>query len=281
MKNKIKELRINQNLSQDDLAKAIDVSRQTINAIENDRYNPTIELAIKLSQRLNVSIEELFIVKRSSENSIVVNGIKLGMKSMIINGLESPEKEKFLNDLAKEIKLKSLADELEFALIDFKLNITSNEEKYQINTISGLIKNDKEYENLLIRLDKVMIEREKLFKGVSIDVYNETAIEKIKKIVLLVKDYHLIFDVSQNVIEKVALMGKHLGIQIILSFPFSDRNVISKKIHDNITNRICFKVSNSIDSEKSIGVAGAETLASNEFYFRDGYETIKYRTSYK
>lgn len=68
MKNKIKELRKELKISQDDLAKKIDVSRQTINAIENDKYNPTLELAIKLSQELEVSIEELFFIERKSKN---------------------------------------------------------------------------------------------------------------------------------------------------------------------------------------------------------------------
>lgn len=69
MKNKIKVLRIEQGLSQEELAKEIKVSRQTINAIENDKYNPTLELAIKLSQRLNVSIEELFLIKSRKDET--------------------------------------------------------------------------------------------------------------------------------------------------------------------------------------------------------------------
>jgi len=67
MKNKIKELRKERKISQDELAKQINVSRQTINAIENDKYNPTLELAIKLSQELEVSIEELFRVPRKKK----------------------------------------------------------------------------------------------------------------------------------------------------------------------------------------------------------------------
>lgn len=65
MQNKIKELRVEHQLSQEDLAREINVSRQTINAIENDRYNPTLELAIKLAQRFNVSIEYLFIIENT------------------------------------------------------------------------------------------------------------------------------------------------------------------------------------------------------------------------
>lgn len=64
MKNKIREIRKDRKLTQDELAKKINVSRQTINAIENDRYNPTLELAIELSQELEISIEELFLIEK-------------------------------------------------------------------------------------------------------------------------------------------------------------------------------------------------------------------------
>ncbi|EMF0416406.1 helix-turn-helix transcriptional regulator [Enterococcus faecium] len=64
MKNKIREIRKERKLTQDELAKKINVSRQTINAIENDRYNPTLELAIELSLELEISIEELFLIER-------------------------------------------------------------------------------------------------------------------------------------------------------------------------------------------------------------------------
>ncbi|HRU96921.1 MAG TPA: helix-turn-helix transcriptional regulator [Ruminococcus sp.] len=63
MKNKVKELRKQKNLTQDELAKALGVSRQTINAIENDKYNPTLELAIKLARYINIPVEELFILE--------------------------------------------------------------------------------------------------------------------------------------------------------------------------------------------------------------------------
>ena len=62
MKNRLKELRKAQKLTQDELAKAVDVTRQTINAIENDKYNPTLELAIKLARYLSTPVEELFIL---------------------------------------------------------------------------------------------------------------------------------------------------------------------------------------------------------------------------
>ncbi|MEG1783228.1 MAG: helix-turn-helix transcriptional regulator [Oscillospiraceae bacterium] len=63
MKNHIKELRKNRNLRQEDLAQKLGVSRQTIIAIENDRYNPTLELAMKLARELNTTVEKLFVLE--------------------------------------------------------------------------------------------------------------------------------------------------------------------------------------------------------------------------
>lgn len=62
MKNNIRELRKELGLRQEDVANTLDVTRQTINAIENDKYNPTLELAMKLAKLLNTTIEELFIL---------------------------------------------------------------------------------------------------------------------------------------------------------------------------------------------------------------------------
>ncbi len=63
MRNRLKELRKSQKLTQDELANAVGVSRQTINAIENDKYNPTLELAIRLARYLGMPVEELFILE--------------------------------------------------------------------------------------------------------------------------------------------------------------------------------------------------------------------------
>lgn len=60
MKNNIKELRKQMNLRQEDLANKLGVTRQTINAIENDKYNPTLELAMKLARLFNLHVEEIF-----------------------------------------------------------------------------------------------------------------------------------------------------------------------------------------------------------------------------
>lgn len=61
MKNKIKELRTELSLRQEDLARLTGVTRQTINAIENNKYNPTLVLAMKLARLLKTPVEELFL----------------------------------------------------------------------------------------------------------------------------------------------------------------------------------------------------------------------------
>jgi putative transcriptional regulator len=60
MDNHVKELRTAAGLRQEDLADQVEVSRQTIISIEGGRYNPSLELAWRLSRALGVTIEELF-----------------------------------------------------------------------------------------------------------------------------------------------------------------------------------------------------------------------------
>lgn len=60
MKNIIKQLRKEAGLRQEDMAKKLGVSRQTIIAIENDKYNPTLELAMKIAKLLNRHVEDIF-----------------------------------------------------------------------------------------------------------------------------------------------------------------------------------------------------------------------------
>lgn len=60
MKNKIKIQRAIHNLTQDDLAKKISVSRQTINTMESGKYVPSTALALKMARLFGVSVEELF-----------------------------------------------------------------------------------------------------------------------------------------------------------------------------------------------------------------------------
>lgn len=58
--NRVKVYRLELGLSQLELAKAIGVSRQTINMIENNKYNPSLELCIKLALALNTDLNSLF-----------------------------------------------------------------------------------------------------------------------------------------------------------------------------------------------------------------------------
>lgn len=60
MKNNIRSLREARGLTQEDLAKQVGVTRQTIIAIENDKYNPTLALAFKLARLFERPIEEIF-----------------------------------------------------------------------------------------------------------------------------------------------------------------------------------------------------------------------------
>jgi putative transcriptional regulator len=61
MKNKLKVLRAEHNLTQEQLAKAVEVSRQTINAIEKEKFDPSLILAIKLARLFKTEIESIFI----------------------------------------------------------------------------------------------------------------------------------------------------------------------------------------------------------------------------
>jgi len=60
MKNRIKVLRKEMGLRQEDMAAQLEVSRQTIIAIENDKYNPTLELAMKIAKLLKLKVEDVF-----------------------------------------------------------------------------------------------------------------------------------------------------------------------------------------------------------------------------
>ncbi|KRM94558.1 hypothetical protein FC56_GL001517 [Lentilactobacillus senioris DSM 24302 = JCM 17472] len=60
MQNQIRILRKQAGISQDTLAKLCNVSRQTINAIENDKYDPTLKLAFSLAQQLETTVDTLF-----------------------------------------------------------------------------------------------------------------------------------------------------------------------------------------------------------------------------
>ena len=61
MKNRLEEIRKAKGITQEELANALEVSRQTVGSLENGRYNPSIILAFKIARFFEVSIEEIFI----------------------------------------------------------------------------------------------------------------------------------------------------------------------------------------------------------------------------
>jgi putative transcriptional regulator len=69
MKNKIKVFRAMNDLTQEDLAREVGVTRQTILAIEKGKYDPSLELAFRISNRFGVHIEEIFSYDTSNSNS--------------------------------------------------------------------------------------------------------------------------------------------------------------------------------------------------------------------
>ena len=61
MKNRLEELRKARGIKQEELAEALEVSRQTIGSLENGRYNPSIILAFKIARLFHTTIEEVFL----------------------------------------------------------------------------------------------------------------------------------------------------------------------------------------------------------------------------
>lgn len=61
MKNNIEKLRKERNITQEELANSLDVTRQTINAIENAKYCPSLELAFKIAKFFNKKIDDIFL----------------------------------------------------------------------------------------------------------------------------------------------------------------------------------------------------------------------------
>lgn len=61
MKNRLEEIRKRNDITQEELAEKLEVSRQTIGSLENGRYNPSILLAFKIAHFFEMRIEEIFI----------------------------------------------------------------------------------------------------------------------------------------------------------------------------------------------------------------------------
>ncbi|MBF1709873.1 MAG: helix-turn-helix transcriptional regulator [Streptococcus sp.] len=67
MKNRLEEIRKAKGITQEELANALEVSRQTVGSLENGRYNPSIILAFKIARFFDVAIEEVFIYEEDEK----------------------------------------------------------------------------------------------------------------------------------------------------------------------------------------------------------------------
>ena len=67
MKNRLEEIRKGRGITQEELAAALEVSRQTIGALENGRYNPSILLAFKIARYFDMKIEDIFIYEEGAQ----------------------------------------------------------------------------------------------------------------------------------------------------------------------------------------------------------------------
>ncbi|MGX5563928.1 helix-turn-helix transcriptional regulator [Bacillus thuringiensis] len=63
VKNRIKELRVQHEITQIQMAKDLQITRQTIVAIENNYYNPSLELALKIAHYFNLKMEDIFTLE--------------------------------------------------------------------------------------------------------------------------------------------------------------------------------------------------------------------------
>lgn len=67
MENRLEQLRKERGIKQEELAEALEVSRQTIGSLENGRYNPSIILAFKIARYFKLAIEDIFIYEEEAE----------------------------------------------------------------------------------------------------------------------------------------------------------------------------------------------------------------------
>ncbi|WP_414150805.1 helix-turn-helix transcriptional regulator [Acetobacterium carbinolicum] len=70
MKNRLEEVRKLNGIKQEELALALEVSRQTIGSLENGRYNPSIILAFKIARYFEMSIEDIFIYEEEKNEAL-------------------------------------------------------------------------------------------------------------------------------------------------------------------------------------------------------------------
>ncbi|RDY26544.1 transcriptional regulator [Romboutsia weinsteinii] len=69
MNNRLEEIRKQKQITQEELATVLEVSRQTISSLEKGRYNPSIMLAFKIARYFNMSIEEIFIYEEEDKDA--------------------------------------------------------------------------------------------------------------------------------------------------------------------------------------------------------------------
>ncbi len=67
LKNRLEELRKARGMTQEELAEALEVSRQTVGSLENGRYNPSILLAFRIARLFETTIEEVFLYEEEGE----------------------------------------------------------------------------------------------------------------------------------------------------------------------------------------------------------------------
>jgi len=67
VKNRLEEIRKQRGIKQEELASALEVSRQTIGSLENGRYNPSIILAFKIARYFDMGLEEIFIYEEEEK----------------------------------------------------------------------------------------------------------------------------------------------------------------------------------------------------------------------
>jgi len=64
IKNQVREHREKKEITQEQLSRELDVSRQTVNSIENGKYNPSLELALKIAEAFNTEVEKIFQLEK-------------------------------------------------------------------------------------------------------------------------------------------------------------------------------------------------------------------------
>lgn len=68
LKNRLEEIRKERGITQEELAKILEVSRQTVGSLENGRYNPSIILVFKIARYFEMAIEDIFIYEEENVN---------------------------------------------------------------------------------------------------------------------------------------------------------------------------------------------------------------------